>query len=94
VRAFDPEAMDNVAKIFGDKVTRVEHSMDALNGADALAIMTEWSQFRTPNLGEVRQRMARPIIFDGRNLYDPQTMADAGFTYHSIGRPTVQPSAN
>jgi UDPglucose 6-dehydrogenase len=92
VRAFDPEAMDNVAKIFGDKVTRVEHSMDALNGADALAIMTEWSQFRTPNLVEVRERMARPIIFDGRNLYDPQTMADAGFTYHSIGRPTVQPN--
>ncbi len=92
VQVFDPEAMDNVAKVFGDKVICVEHSMDALNGVDGLAIMTEWSQFRTPNFAEVQQRMAQPIIFDGRNLYDPQTMADAGFTYHSIGRPTVQRS--
>ena len=60
-------------------------------GADALAIMTEWSQFRTPNLVELQERMAHPIVFDGRNLYDPETMANAGFTYHSIGRPTVRP---
>jgi UDPglucose 6-dehydrogenase len=92
VQAFDPEAMENVAEVFGDKVTHVEQAMDALDGADALAIMTEWSQFRTPNFVEVYRRMAQPIIFDGRNLYDPQTMAEAGFTYHSIGRPSVQPT--
>jgi UDPglucose 6-dehydrogenase len=65
--------------------------MDALDGADALAIMTEWTQFRTPDFAEVRKRLAHPVIFDGRNLYDPQTVADAGFTYHSIGRPIARP---
>lgn len=92
VRAFDPEAMENVGKIFGDKITLVDKAMDALDDANGLAIMTEWSQFRTPNLEEVRKRMAQPIIFDGRNLYDSKSMSDAGFTYHSIGRPTVSPS--
>ena len=87
VQAYDPEAMENVSAELGDKITLTQHAMDALDGADALAIMTEWTQFRTPDFAEVRKRLARPVIFDGRNLYDPQTVADAGFTYHSIGRP-------
>jgi UDPglucose 6-dehydrogenase len=65
--------------------------MEALNGADGLAIMTEWSEFRTPDFADMAQRMRRPVIFDGRNLYDRETMQDAGFTYYSIGRPTVAP---
>ena len=92
VQAYDPEAMKNVTAELGDKITLTEQAMDALDGADALAIMTEWTQFRTPDFQEVRQRLARPVIFDGRNLYNPQTVADAGFTYHSIGRPTARPA--
>ncbi len=92
VQAFDPEAMGNVQRLFGDRIRLVEQSMDALDGADGLAIMTEWSQFRTPDFAEVKTRMKMPVIFDGRNLYDPKVMSDAGFTYHSIGRPTVHPS--
>ena len=91
VKAFDPEAMPNVANLLGDKITLVDQMMDAVDGADALAIMTEWSEFRAPALAEMRERMTHPIVFDGRNLYDPETMANAGFTYHSIGRSTVRP---
>jgi UDPglucose 6-dehydrogenase len=60
--------------------------MDVLEGADALAINTEWGEFRNPDFAEMRRRMAQPVIFDGRNLYDPQVMKDAGFVYYSIGR--------
>jgi UDPglucose 6-dehydrogenase len=94
IQAYDPEAMENVSAELGDKITLSQHAMDALDGADALAIMTEWTQFRTPDFAEVRKRLARPVIFDGRNLYDPQTVADAGFTYHSIGRPIARPRAD
>ena len=92
VQAFDPEAMNNVKQVFGDQITLVDKAMDALENADALVIMTEWSQFRTPDFADVQKRLINPIIFDGRNLYDPKVMSDAGFTYHSIGRPTSQPS--
>ena len=93
VQAYDPEAMENVAAELGDKITLAEQAMDALDGADALAIMTEWTQFRTPDFQEIRARLARPVIFDGRNLYDPRIVAREGFTYYSIGRPTARPSA-
>ena len=92
VRAFDPEAMENVSQVFGDQITLVDKAMDALDDADALVIMTEWSQFRTPDFDDVKHRLKSPIIFDGRNLYDPEVMSASGFTYHSIGRPTVGPS--
>lgn len=91
VVAHDPEAMDNVKEEFGDQVTFVDQPMDALDGADALAINTEWSEFRNPDFNEVRRRMKTPLIFDGRNLYEPDMMKKAGFTYHSIGRVSVSP---
>ncbi len=82
----DPEAMENVRAIYGDKLLYGAHPMDVLVGAEALAINTEWGEFRNPNFAEMRKRMATPVLFDGRNLYNSQQMAAAGFTYHSIGR--------
>jgi UDPglucose 6-dehydrogenase len=89
VVAHDPEAMDNVRAEFGDKVTFVENPMDALDDADALAINTEWSEFRNPDFVEMKSRMKGHVIFDGRNLYEPENVKRAGFTYYSIGRVTV-----
>lgn len=89
VRVHDPEAMKNVQKIYGDHVHFSETPMDALDQADALAIATEWAEFRNPDFNEMRRRMKAPVIFDGRNLYDPTQMRAAGFVYHSIGRPPV-----
>lgn len=89
--AHDPEAMENVRAEYGDQISFVDQPMDALDGADALAINTEWSEFRNPDFAEVKRRMTTPIIFDGRNLYEPEAVKKAGFTYHSIGRVTVSP---
>jgi len=86
VQVHDPEAMDNVRADYCDKLSYFDLPMDALDGADALAIMTEWAEFRRPEFDEMVKRMKSPVIFDGRNLYDPQRVAEAGFTYHSIGR--------
>ncbi len=91
VVAYDPEAMENVRELLGDKITFASHPMDALKGADALAIVTEWSLFRTPDFAAIKGRLKQPIIFDGRNLYDTAHMAQLGFTYYSIGRPVVKP---
>ena len=65
--------------------------MEALDGADALAINTEWDEFRSPDLPGMKRRMKAPVVFDGRNLYEPATLSEAGFTYFSIGRQTVAP---
>lgn len=89
VRAFDPEAMENVKAIYGDKVTFCEDQYEAATGADCLAIMTEWSVFRTPNFDKLKDVLSKPVIFDGRNLYDLRRMVEAGFYYDSIGRTTV-----
>lgn len=89
VCVFDPEAVGNVKKELGDKVEYAERSMDALKDVDALAINTEWDVFRHPNFDEIKSAMKQPIIFDGRNLYDPEQMNSLGFTYYSIGRPPV-----
>ena len=91
VRVFDPEAMNNVRAEYGDKLTYGQRMMDILDGADALAINTEWGDFRNPDFAEMKQRMKTPLIFDGRNLYDPHAIHEAGFTYYSIGRATVRP---
>ena len=91
VRVFDPEAMSNVRAEYGDKLTYGQRMMDILDGADALAINTEWGDFRNPDFAEMKQRMKTPLIFDGRNLYDPHAIHEAGFTYYSIGRATVRP---
>jgi len=89
VRVFDPEAMPNVRRIYGPKLSYCARRDDALEGADALAIMTEWKQFVHPDFEAMRRAMRSPVIFDGRNLYNPQRMEKAGFTYYSIGRPMV-----
>ncbi|MAD79298.1 MAG: UDP-glucose 6-dehydrogenase [Planctomycetaceae bacterium] len=86
VQVHDPEAIDNVRAIYGDKIKYASQPMDALEGADALSINTEWSEFRHPEFPEIRRRMTTPNVFDGRNLYDPQQMREEGFTYYSIGR--------
>jgi len=87
VVAYDPEAMPNVKAELGDKITYAEDAMSALDGADALSIVTEWSQFRTPDFEEMKNRLNESVIFDGRNLYDAKNMVEMGFTYDSIGRP-------
>lgn len=89
VRAFDPEAMEHVGKIYGDRVHLANDQYDALIGADCLAIMTEWSVFRTPSFSVVKELLSSPAIFDGRNLYSLEMMAREGFHYESIGRDVV-----
>jgi UDPglucose 6-dehydrogenase len=86
VQAYDPEAMRVAKGLFGSKIQLVEKSYDALKGADALAIVTEWNEFREPDFPRMRKLMREPIVFDGRNLYSPEQMRAQGFTYFSIGR--------
>jgi len=90
VRAFDPEAMENVKALYGDKVYFAKDQYDALEGADCLAILTEWSAFRTPSFTAIRNLLKEPVIFDGRNLYSMELMAQEGFHYRSIGRNVVE----
>ncbi len=85
----DPEALENVRRIYGEKLRYAERPMEALDGADALAIVTEWAEFRHPDFEEMGKRMKSRAIFDGRNLYDPAVMRAAGFTYHCIGKAAV-----
>jgi UDPglucose 6-dehydrogenase len=86
VSAFDPAAMENVAKIYGSKVYFASNEYEALQDADALVIATEWSEFRTPDFAEIKTKLAKPVIFDGRNLYSIEQMQQEGFSYFSIGR--------
>jgi UDPglucose 6-dehydrogenase len=87
VQAYDPEAMSVARGIFGSKVTFADNSYSALKGADALAIVTEWNEFREPDFDRMKKFLTNPIIFDGRNLYNPESIRAHGFTYVSIGRP-------
>ena len=89
VRAFDPEAIAHVKEIYGDQVTFCDDQYEALEGSDCLAIVTEWSVFRTPDFDRMKSLLKSPVIFDGRNLYDLRRMVEAGFYYDSIGRTTV-----
>jgi UDPglucose 6-dehydrogenase len=93
LRVFDPEATRNVRARYGDRLVYSRRHDEAIQGAHALAILTEWKQFVHPDFEGMRQLMADPVIFDGRNLYSPRRMSKAGFTYYSIGRPTVWPSS-
>lgn len=88
VRAFDPEAIANVRTLYGDKLHYATGATDALDGADALVLVTEWPEFRTPDFAEVKRRVATPVIFDGRNLYATAEvqLRELGFTYFGIGR--------
>ncbi len=90
IKTYDPEAMENVKGIFGDKITYCKDEYDAAKDADALLIMTEWPVFRTPDFDQLKGILKTPLIFDGRNLYNTDTMKEYGFTYHSIGRATVK----
>ena len=87
VAAYDPEALDNLRESFGDKIQYAEDMWTVLDGADALAICTEWNAFQRPDFEEVRRRLKNgAVIFDGRNIYDPAIPREHGFEYHSIGR--------
>ena len=89
VSAYDPEAMENVRNIFGDKIALAENQYDALKAADALVIATEWNEFRTPDFLKIVSNMKKKIVFDGRNLFDTNAIRELGFYYESIGRPTL-----
>jgi UDPglucose 6-dehydrogenase len=86
VHAFDPVAEPTAKRIFGSRISLAESSYDAVAGADALAIVTEWNEFREPDFARIRKMMRQPVVFDGRNLYTPAQMKALGFTYYSIGR--------
>ena len=87
VQVYDPEAMKVARSIFASKIAYADNSYAALTGADALVIVTEWNEFREPDFARMRKLMRNPIIFDGRNLYNPEQIRAHGFTYISIGRP-------
>ena len=89
VIAYDPEAMPNVKKLLGDKISYAQNRYNALDGADALVIVTEWPVFRTPDFDFMKEKLKSPVIFDGRNLYDLERMKACGFYYNSIGRKTI-----
>jgi UDPglucose 6-dehydrogenase len=88
VRAFDPEAREETRRLYGDRDDLVlcERAGDALQGADVLAVVTEWKAFRSPDFAAIRAALAEPAIFDGRNLYDPVVVEEAGLAYYGIGR--------
>jgi UDPglucose 6-dehydrogenase len=89
VRVHDPEALGNARRMFGDRLSYHENNYEALNGADALLILTEWNEFRHPNFQRIRTMLKNPVIFDGRNLYDPALMKALELRYYSIGRRPV-----
>ncbi len=88
VRAYDPVAMDEARRIYGERdgLALVETAEDALRGADALAVVTEWMVFRSPDFEVIKEELSSPVIFDGRNIYNPDLMEQLGFAYYSIGR--------
>ncbi|KVT74518.1 UDP-glucose 6-dehydrogenase [Burkholderia ubonensis] len=103
VRAYDPVAIDEARRVFAldlgagsDALSRL-HFVDtqdvAVTGADALVIVTEWKEFRSPDFNRLKAELKAPVIFDGRNLYEPEAMAELGIDYHAIGRPHVDPRA-
>jgi UDPglucose 6-dehydrogenase len=91
VRAYDPEAMDEARRIYGDREGLVlcESASDAIKGADALVIVTEWQEFRSPDFEQLKNALTDPVIFDGRNIYDPEMLKPLGITYYAIGRSNV-----
>ncbi len=87
IKAFDPEAMENVKALMGDKITFCDNQYDAIEATDALAVVTEWNVFRTPDYDRIMSSLREPVVFDGRNVFDPVDMKERGFVYSSIGRP-------
>ena len=89
VVAHDPEAIAEAKRRFGDRIELCEDDYAALEGSAALVIHTEWNPYRRPDFDRMKATMAQPLVFDGRNLYDPQRMAELGFEYYSVGRAPV-----
>lgn len=90
--AYDPEAVETTRAVLGETITYASDAYAALEDAEALVICTEWNEFRRPDYDRMRENLAQPVVFDGRNLYEPKRMAELGFEYHSIGRPSYSPA--
>ncbi|MBU3745244.1 MAG: UDP-glucose/GDP-mannose dehydrogenase family protein, partial [Sediminibacterium sp.] len=90
VRAFDPEAMPNVQRLLGDKIVFADSMYHTLEGSDFLIVATEWPEFRTPDFGKIETLLSEKVIFDGRNVFDLETMEKKGFEYYSIGRKDIK----
>jgi UDPglucose 6-dehydrogenase len=91
VCAHDPAAMDQARRVLADKIDFADNNYEALAGADALVIVTDWNEYRNPDFERIKKGLVRPVIIDGRNLYDPERMSDLGIRYYSIGRPAAVP---
>jgi UDPglucose 6-dehydrogenase len=89
IQAYDPEAASSAEKVLGDKIQVFQNGYEALDNADALVIFTDWQEFRNPDFENIAAKLKNPVIFDGRNLYDPDIVKKARLEYHSIGRATV-----
>ncbi|MCA9005354.1 MAG: UDP-glucose/GDP-mannose dehydrogenase family protein, partial [Planctomycetaceae bacterium] len=90
LKVHDPVAMDNVKEIYGDQLAYFDHHYDTLQGADALIIVTEWNEFRHADFDYIQHKLSNPVIFDGRNLYEPAKMKQKGFDYIGIGLSTLK----
>ena len=90
MKAHDPVALENVRRELGDRITYCDHHYDSCDGADAIAIVTEWNEFRNPDFDDIKLKMKSPVIFDGRNLYDRTKMAARGFYDSGIGLSALQ----
>ena len=88
ITAFDPKAIDNAKKIFENKIEYAQNSLDALNDADCLLLLTEWNEFQNPDFEIIKKKMKQAIIFDGRNQYNHKELKQKGFTYYQIGKNT------
>jgi UDPglucose 6-dehydrogenase len=86
VRAYDPKAEAQARQYLGDRVTLSSRAYEAVTGADALVVVTEWNEFREPDFAKIRSLMRHPAVFDGRNIYDPHVLRELGFHYEGIGR--------
>jgi UDPglucose 6-dehydrogenase len=86
VRVYDPKAMEAARPVLGDRVTYCAKSYEAVEGADALVLATEWNEFREPDFPRIKSLMRRPAVFDGRNVWSPSTLRELGFHYEGIGR--------
>lgn len=86
IQAFDPKAMKTASQIFGNRISYTSKSYDALYNADCMVLFTEWNEFRRPDFDKIKQLLKRPVIFDGRNIYNPERLTERGFIYHCIGR--------
>jgi len=86
IKVFDPEAMENIKKIFGEKIEYAKNPYEAAKDADQLIVLTEWNEFKQIDLKKLKKILKKPVIFDGRNIYDPLILKNLGFKYFSVGR--------